>query len=71
MQKRVVEKPHLLTPSEGHDERRVWECDELPPEMTGDQQKLQDVRAEGAISLTRHGQRLTIVLSQNQNEVRP
>lgn len=65
---RVAEKPHLLTPFVP--EMEVFESDiAAPPTVKSDQRILQDLRAEAAVSLTRHGQRLTVALAQNQNEV--
>ena len=64
----VPEKTHLLTPFVP--EMEIFESDSaVPPEVKADVQFLQDLRAEAAVSLTRHGQRLTVALSQNQNEV--
>lgn len=64
----VPEKTHLLTPFVPQME--VFETDgAVPPEVKADVRFLQDLRAEAAVSLTRHGQRLTVALSQNQNEV--
>jgi hypothetical protein len=65
---RVPEKTHLLTPLVP--EMEVFETDNAAlPEVKADVRFLQDLRAEAAVSLTRHGQRLTVALSQNQNEV--
>ena len=68
--KQVPEKTHLLTPFVP--EMEAFEVDTdggPPPEVSEDQRFLQDLRAEGAVSLTRNGQRLTVALAQNQNEV--